>query len=74
MPFSSSHVSMMVHRVGSTLLLDEFDIHTHLLRKQRDDFSWLTDFFNNIVAGSLQKCLDVSNISILTMQFDKTSL
>ncbi|CAN8023584.1 unnamed protein product, partial [Ixodes persulcatus] len=32
MPYSNSHISMMVHRVGKTLLLDEFDVHRHLLR------------------------------------------
>lgn len=31
-PYSKSQVSMMVHRIGKTLLLDEFDIHQHLLQ------------------------------------------
>ncbi|WAR21132.1 EDRF1-like protein [Mya arenaria] len=34
-PFEKSHVSMMVHRVGKTLLLDEFDIHKQLLRTEQ---------------------------------------
>ncbi|XP_023214452.1 erythroid differentiation-related factor 1-like [Centruroides sculpturatus] len=33
-PYSKSHISMMVHCIGKTLLLDEFDVHSHLLRAQ----------------------------------------
>lgn len=35
MPLSKAPVSMMVHKVGRTVLIDEFDIHRHLLRKQK---------------------------------------
>lgn len=35
MPFSSkSQISMMVHKVDNSLLIDDFDIHKNLLRKQ----------------------------------------
>ena len=44
-PYSKSGVSMMVHRVGNTLLLDEFDIHTHLLRAAENEWSWLKKFY-----------------------------
>ena len=62
MPFNSGHVSMMVHRFGCTLLLDEFDLYTHLLRKQQDNFSWLADFCNNIVTSKTENSLEVQII------------
>ncbi|XP_064630456.1 erythroid differentiation-related factor 1-like [Lineus longissimus] len=53
-PYSKSHVSMMVHRVGNTLLLDEFDVHKHLLRQQKDDWQWLRKFYYETVLESMQ--------------------
>ncbi|EFX79280.1 hypothetical protein DAPPUDRAFT_104540 [Daphnia pulex] len=44
-PYNKSAVSMMVHRVGNTLLLDEFDIHTHLLRAAENEWGWLKKFY-----------------------------
>lgn len=44
-PYSKSSVSMMVHRVGNTLLLDDFDIHTHLLRAAENEWGWLKKFY-----------------------------
>lgn len=41
---SKSAVSMIVHKVGNTLLLDEFDIQKYLLRKADDDWKWLRTF------------------------------
>ena len=38
MPFEKSHMSMMVHRIGKSLLLDEFDIHKHLFRQEQVNF------------------------------------
>ena len=35
MPYEKSHMSMMVHRIGKSLLLDEFDIHKHLFRQEQ---------------------------------------
>ncbi|KAK3095461.1 hypothetical protein FSP39_014975 [Pinctada imbricata] len=62
MPFSGSHISMMVHRTGRTLLIDEFDIHKHLLRQQEDDWKWLRDFYFEYVKGSMQvKCVPKKN-------------
>lgn len=26
---------MMVHRLGRTILIDEFDVHSHLLRREK---------------------------------------
>ncbi|XP_036343798.1 erythroid differentiation-related factor 1-like isoform X1 [Rhagoletis pomonella] len=45
LPYTSkSAVSMIVHKVGNTLLLDEFDIQKYLLRKADDDWKWLRTF------------------------------
>lgn len=44
-PFEKSHISMMVHRVGKSLLLDEFDIHKHLLRQEQNEWAWLKSFY-----------------------------
>ncbi|XP_078586909.1 erythroid differentiation-related factor 1-like isoform X1 [Branchiostoma floridae x Branchiostoma japonicum] len=44
-PFSKGSVSLAVHRVGRTLLLDEFDIYSSLLRAERENWRWLRDFY-----------------------------
>lgn len=50
MPFiRDSHASLMVHRIGCTLLLDEFDVHKHLLRQESENWIWLQQFFKNTV-------------------------
>ena len=49
---------MMVHRVGNTLLLEDFDIHKHLLRCQQDDWAWLRNFYyDNIVRQMHVSCV-----------------
>ena len=45
----------MVHRVGNSLLLDDFDIHKHLLRQERNDWDWLRKFFLESVAVNSQR-------------------
>ncbi|CAH1782614.1 unnamed protein product [Owenia fusiformis] len=55
-PYSKgNHISMMVHRVGKTLLLDEFDIHRHLLRKQQDDWRWLRKFYYETILQNMSQ-------------------
>lgn len=45
LPYTSQGaVSMIVHKVGNTILLDEFDIQKYLLRKADDDWKWLRTF------------------------------
>ncbi|XP_050296078.1 erythroid differentiation-related factor 1 [Anthonomus grandis grandis] len=44
-PYSKGHVSMMVHRVENSLLLDEFDIYKHLLKTSETGWEWLKKFF-----------------------------
>lgn len=45
MPYSHGVISMMVHRIENTLLLDDFDIHKYLLRRAETDWEWLKKFF-----------------------------
>ncbi|XP_034944634.1 erythroid differentiation-related factor 1 [Chelonus insularis] len=44
MPYSQGVISMIVHRIENTLLLDDFDIHKYLLRQAESDWKWLKDF------------------------------
>ncbi|XP_005109257.2 uncharacterized protein LOC101857061 [Aplysia californica] len=51
MPYSQApQISIMVHRLRKTLLLEEFDVHKNLLRKEAEQWSWLKSFFNTTVA------------------------
>ncbi|KAG0727137.1 Erythroid differentiation-related factor 1 [Chionoecetes opilio] len=53
-PFNSkAHVSMMIHRVGKTLLIDDFDIYKYLLRQSEKEWQWLRKFFFENVLQSL---------------------
>ena len=45
---------MMVHRVGNTLLLDEFDVHRHLLRQEQEEWKWLRKFYYETIVQSMQ--------------------
>ncbi|KTG39411.1 hypothetical protein cypCar_00026417 [Cyprinus carpio] len=48
-PYSKSHVSMAVHRVGGTLLLDELDIQELFMRSsQTGDWTWLKEFYQRL--------------------------
>lgn len=54
-PFNSkAHVSMMIHRVGKTLLIDDFDIYKYLLRQSEKEWQWLRKFFFENVLQSLR--------------------
>lgn len=44
-PYHKGHISMMVHRVENTLLLDDFDIYRHILRTAEKEWEWLRKFF-----------------------------
>ncbi|XP_071447094.1 erythroid differentiation-related factor 1 [Hetaerina americana] len=52
-PYSRGPVSMMVHRIENTLLIDDFDIHKHLLLTAKKEWEWLKNFFFNHVLTSL---------------------
>uniref|UniRef100_A0A3B3D8N9 Erythroid differentiation regulatory factor 1 n=1 Tax=Oryzias melastigma TaxID=30732 RepID=A0A3B3D8N9_ORYME len=48
-PYSKSHVSMAVHRVGRTLLVDELDIQELFRRSsQTGDWTWLKEFYQRL--------------------------
>ncbi|XP_072028508.1 erythroid differentiation-related factor 1-like [Amphiura filiformis] len=42
-PFSKAQVSMAVHRIGKTLLLDELDLYQHLRTASQSEKNWLKD-------------------------------
>lgn len=44
MPYSHGVISMVVHRIENTLLLDDFDVHRYLLRQAESDWEWLKKF------------------------------
>lgn len=43
-PYHKGHISMMVHRIENTLLLDDFDIYKHLLKTAETEWEWLRKF------------------------------
>ncbi|XP_059614306.1 erythroid differentiation-related factor 1 [Phlebotomus argentipes] len=48
----NTSISMMVHRIGNTLLIDEFDIYKHLLQQSPVQWDWLKRFiYDKIING-----------------------
>ncbi|XP_066598751.1 erythroid differentiation-related factor 1 [Prorops nasuta] len=45
MPYNHGAISMMVHRIENTLLIDDFDIHKYFIRQAENDWEWLKKFF-----------------------------
>lgn len=55
-PYHKGHISMMVHRIENTLLLDDFDIYKHLLKTAETEWEWLRKFFfDNINQATYQE-------------------
>ncbi|XP_072335324.1 erythroid differentiation-related factor 1 isoform X2 [Scyliorhinus torazame] len=55
-PYSKSHVSMGVHRVGRTLLLDELDIQElFMTSSQTGDWNWLKELYQRLVDPKWQR-------------------
>ncbi|CAF3023383.1 unnamed protein product [Rotaria sp. Silwood2] len=53
-PFNKhSQISMIVHRLGRTILLDEFDVHSHLLRLEKNEWTWFRDFFLDTILRNI---------------------
>lgn len=51
-PYQKGLISMMVHRIDNTLLLDEFDIYKHILRTAETEWEWFKKFYHeNIDPG-----------------------
>ncbi len=55
LPFNNAPVSMIVHRVGKTLLIDDFDIHKYLLRRSATEWEWLRRYFSQTVLQQIDK-------------------
>lgn len=53
LPYNNGLISMMVHRIENTLLLDDFDIHKYLLRQAESDWEWLKKFFYDNIFHNL---------------------
>lgn len=45
----------MVHRIENTLLLDDFDVHKHLMVHLNDNWEWLRKFFDEHILKSSDK-------------------
>lgn len=54
LPYSrKSVISMIVHRIENTLLIDEFDVAKYLLRHEETDWRWLRSFIYENILNSL---------------------
>ena len=72
MPYSSASVSLLVHRIGNTLMLDEFDVHRHLLRQQENEWSaWLHAFFAEIIRYGIEdsRVLDFGSLTTACIRY-----
>ncbi|XP_017791827.1 PREDICTED: erythroid differentiation-related factor 1 isoform X2 [Habropoda laboriosa] len=71
LPYNHGVISMVVHRIENTLLLDDFDIHKYLLRRAESDWEWLKKFFYEHIfhnLGDKEKCLFHKTNSRNTLQ------
>lgn len=56
MPYSfNSPISLIVHRVSNTILIDDFDFHKYLLRQSKTDWPWLKSFISTILKSFSEK-------------------
>lgn len=56
MPYANkTPISLMVHRVGNTILIDDFDIHNYLRRQSQTDWKWLKSFIKETILNSLSE-------------------
>ncbi|KAL9697588.1 hypothetical protein quinque_001029 [Culex quinquefasciatus] len=56
LPYSrKSVISMIVHRVENTLLIDEFDVAKYLLRQEETEWHWLRSFIYDNILNSLSE-------------------
>ncbi|XP_035783260.1 erythroid differentiation-related factor 1-like [Anopheles albimanus] len=54
LPYSSkSVISMIVHRIENTLLIDEFDVAKYLLQQEESEWQWLRSFIVENIIKSL---------------------
>lgn len=56
MPYAfQSPLSLTVHRLGNTILIDDFDIHKYLRRQSEFDWNWLKSFISETILNSLSE-------------------
>ncbi|XP_026805826.1 erythroid differentiation-related factor 1-like [Rhopalosiphum maidis] len=70
-PYNNKSVSIMVHNIDKTLLLDEFDVEKYLIQNEFEKWVWLTEFFyKNIVKSSdiKVKCITYKNNNFRKIQ------
>jgi hypothetical protein len=53
MPFDSTLISLMVHRIENSLLIDNFDLTKHLIENEGKQWSWLKKFIDDMIGVSL---------------------
>lgn len=70
-PYSDNNVlSYFVHRIGSTLLIDDFDLHKYLLWKSEEDWRWLRSFiYENVLSRLKEKDQKPITIQHKTREF-----
>lgn len=56
-PYSDTNaLSFFVHRIGNTLLIDDFDLAKYLLWKSEEDWQWLRSFiYQNVLSRMSEK-------------------
>ena len=45
---------MIVHRVGKSLLIDDFDIHQYLLKRSATEWDWLRKYFAQTILHQIE--------------------
>lgn len=56
MPYAfQSPLSLMVHRVGNTIMIDDFDIYKYIRRQSEGDWKWLKSFISETILNSLSE-------------------
>jgi len=55
-------VSIIVHRIENTLLLDELDVEKHLINVTNEKWNWLRKYFYNKIVKSTDT--DYTKVSI----------
>lgn len=56
MPYAHGNsLSYFVHRIGNTLLIDQFDLQKYLMWKSEEDWKWLRAFIYENVVSNMKK-------------------
>jgi len=63
-PYSKTPISMVVHKVGKSLLLDDFDIHKYLLRRSASEWEWIGKFFSQTILQQRENVKDLGAVAV----------